>query len=64
MEIKAMGLGLTRSILLYNRHAAPLWQYIGQLYAPSFEVLRCERKMLQRLVCGPYQSFNAEMLTG
>eukprot|EP00972_Heterocapsa_arctica_P021105 3106550-Heterocapsa_arctica.AAC.1 len=37
-----MGLGLTWSTLRFNRHAAPMWQCIGLLYAPSLEAIRGE----------------------
>ena len=63
-DIRAMELGFVRCVILYNRHAAPLWQYIAQLYLLNKEATKCEDRMLQRMTGAPRHAFSGCMMNG
>ena len=56
-SIRAMGLGLTTTISLYNMFAASVLSFILQFMEPTKQLLTMEREMLQLLTAGPRHAY-------
>ena len=61
--LRSIDAGLATTISLYNVLAASKVSWIGSFVCPSDELLNLERKSLQRLTRGPWQSLTFELLT-
>ena len=61
--IKAMRLGLPRSIILYKRHAAPTLNFVGSMLPPMPYVVAEQCRAFQSLAAAPRFSLNNHMLT-
>ena len=56
-SIRAMGMGLTTTISLYNMFAASVLSFILQFMEPTKQLLTMEREMLQLLTAGPRHAY-------
>jgi hypothetical protein len=61
--VKDCGLGLTKSIYLFNQLAFPVLSYISSLCPPSKYVLQQYHNAMQRLVRGPWMAIPMNVLT-
>ena len=61
--VRNLNLGLSRTIILYNRHCVSNLQFIAQLLDPTKQLVRQENRALDRLICAPRHAFNKDMLT-
>ena len=61
-EIRGKRLGLSRSIVLYNRNALPCILYPAQLFEPDKPILALEAHCMQKITAAPYRSISSKTL--
>eukprot|EP00959_Pyramimonas_sp_CCMP1952_P141617 2963943-Pyramimonas_sp.AAC.1 len=59
---QGLDLGLAKSISHFNMLCMSVLSYVGQLYAPTPEVLKQEERMLQVIVRGPFNAIPSQDL--
>ena len=62
LQIRAEGLGLVRSALLFNQRAAAMMSFVAQLFIPPQKVLLRYSHIAQSITRMPYNTFTSRIL--